>query len=71
MSDIVGIDFVAPVTVEAETLARRGAIGLILADDFDQPMETAEEHGVFGAEVEQDFVVCQRVGEVVDDDRGD
>lgn len=66
----MGFDFVAPVTVEAEAFTCRVAVILILADDFDQPVEAAEEQGLLAAQVEQDVVVCLRFGEMVDDDRG-
>jgi hypothetical protein len=47
---IARFERVAAVTVEAEALSRRQSIGVIGADDLDQPLEARERGGQFAVD---------------------
>src|SRR5688572_9899119 len=68
-AQVVGADLIAPVTVEAETFARRGAVVLRAAHNLDQALETAEKSRTFRSQVDQHFVVQQVVSLEIDDYR--
>ena len=67
----MGADLVTAVAIEAKTRAGGLAVRIFGTDDFHEALEAAEERGCIVAQVDQDLVVDQWLGDMINDDRGD
>jgi hypothetical protein len=61
-------DIVTAITIETETHSRRFSVVFFDADYFHQSMKTAEKRRHGSAQIHQNLVMDERLGDVIDDD---